>query len=120
MSLTEFRQVFPEFTASSDATVTYWLGIGANLVNADRWGNMTAHGTYLVAAHFLALGLANSTGKPGAGGMGVISAKSIDKVSASYDTNTGSVDGAGAWNATIYGRQYAQLVRMFGAGGLQL
>ena len=120
MSLIDFRQAFPEFAPSPDTTVNYWLGIGAKLVNPDRWGSMKDHGIYLVAAHFTALGLANATGRQGAGGMGAVSAKSVDKLSVSYDTSAGSVDGAGAWNATIYGRQYAQLARIFGAGGVQL
>ena len=120
----QFRVSFPAFAdalAYSPEQVDYWLGIGTKLVSAERWASMTDHGIYLVAAHFLAL--SKSALRSAASGQahgGVVSSKSVDKVSVSYDTTIGSVEGGGAWNQTTYGQQYAQLSRLFGAGGVQL
>lgn len=121
-TLTSFRAAFPEFVRASafpDAQVTYWMEVSARLVNADRWGTITDHGIYLLTAHWLALAAQNMA-KPGTAGMGSVSSKAIDKVSVSYDVAMGSVEGAGAYNSTSYGRQFAHLARMYGAGGMQL
>ncbi len=123
MSISVFRAAFTEFSDASvfpDSQLTYWLAIGAKLVSADRWGSMTDHGSYLAAAHFLSLWKQNQTGRAGASGVGAISAKAVDKVSLSYDTNMGSIEGWGAWKTTSDGRSYPQLAYMFGAGGVQL
>ena len=62
---------------------------------------------------------ANTGGVPGTT-TGPISAKSVDKVSISYDVAAAIIDGAGDWNLTIYGTRFARLVRMFGMGPLTI
>ena len=117
-----FRVIFPEFAAAAypDATVAYWLGIAARLVSAERWAELADHGVALVTAHYLAMSRPAGAGSGAPGqATGVVTAKTIDKVSVSYDVAIGSVDGAGQWNATSYGRQYADLAQMMGSGGLQ-
>ncbi|WP_343724933.1 DUF4054 domain-containing protein [Herbaspirillum huttiense] len=127
MDSATFRQHFPEFEDAGiypDAQVTFWLTVAENLVNRERWGGLADQGVELVTAHHLVLArrdeLASSVG--GAPGLmtGPQSSKSVDKVSASYDTNAATVDGAGFWNLTTYGVRYVSLARLFGAGGLQV
>ena len=55
-----------------------------------------------------------------AGGTGIVSSKSVDGASVSFDTSTGAEQGAGFWNQTAYGREYWQLIQMMGAGGVQI
>lgn len=125
---TSFRSNFPEFASASiypDATVNYWLGIGAKLLRADRWEDMLDHGLELFAAHHIALAAqavkaSAAGGTPGAN-VGVTTSETVDKVSVSYDAGSTTLDaGAGHWNATVYGVQFLQMVRMFGSGGWQL
>ncbi|MBN9359824.1 DUF4054 domain-containing protein [Herbaspirillum huttiense] len=127
MDSATFRQHFPEFEDAGiypDAQVTFWLTVAENLVNRVRWGGLADQGVELVTAHHLVLArrdeLATSVG--GVPGLmtGPQSSKSVDKVSASYDTNAATVDGAGFWNLTTYGVRYASLAKLFGAGGLQV
>lgn len=122
-----FRTDFPEFASTTTypaAQVNFWLGIAANRVNPDAWGDLADLGTCLFVAHNLVLSQraaasAAAGGAPG-GSTGVMSAKSVDKVSASYDVRSATVDGAGNWNATDYGVRFYQYAEMMGAGGLQV
>lgn len=127
MTPTEFRALFPEFADTarySDAAVQFRLNIAVQLVNAERWGQMADQGVGWVAAHFLSLMVRavkyNAFGKAPGQSSGVVSSKSVDGVSVSYDTQLTTLEGGGHWNATVYGVQYLQFARLFGAGPLQV
>ncbi|MDE9590297.1 DUF4054 domain-containing protein, partial [Xenorhabdus bovienii] len=53
-------------------------------------------------------------------GGGVVTSKSVDKVSVGYDTSGIINPDAGFWNNTAYGREFYWWWSMFGAGGRQL
>jgi hypothetical protein len=57
---------------------------------------------------------------PGKGVGGIVTNKSVDGVSVSYDTNSITLDGAGNYNSTKYGREFWQLAMIVGMGGQQL
>lgn len=123
-----FREHFPEFADASaypDVTVSYWLGIGVRMLRPDRWVDLLDHGLELFTAHHIAIArqafrAATAGGTPGANA-GVVTSKTVDKVSVSYDAGSTTLDaGAGHWNATTYGVQFLQLARMAGSGGWQL
>lgn len=123
-----FREHFPEFADAStypDVTVSYWLDIGVRMLRPDRWVDLLDHGLELFTAHHIALARqavrsAAAGASPGAN-VGVMTGKTVDKVSASYDAGSTTLDaGAGHWNATMYGVQFLQLARMAGSGGWQL
>ncbi|MBX9696911.1 MAG: DUF4054 domain-containing protein [Alphaproteobacteria bacterium] len=46
--------------------------------------------------------------------------KSVGGVSVGYDSTAQSEKDAGWWNRTTYGQQFIRLVRIFGAGAIQL
>lgn len=126
MDIATFRQTFPEFASVSsypDAQVTFWLNIAANRVNPTAWGELTDLGVSLFTAHNLVMAAqaAKTAGVGGAPGQvaAVQTAKSVDKVSASYDATSTTIEGAGNWNATNYGVRFWQYAEMMG-GGLQL
>lgn len=127
MDIAQFRQSFPEFsdaTTYSDSLVQFWMTVAVSLVNAERWGELTDLGIALVTAHHLALAVKDQKmaavgGVPGQV-TGPQSSKSVDKVSASYDTAAVAIKDGGFWNATMYGVRYLSLAQMMGAGGMQL
>jgi len=127
MDIITFRQDFPEFASTTDypdAQVTFWLGVGGKLLRAERWFDLLDQGLELFTAHHLAIGakdLATATagGIPGAV-QGNVTAKSVDKVSVSYDASRVTYDDAGFWNMTSYGLRYWNLLMLVGAGGVQL
>jgi len=128
-TVTQLRTNFPEFasvTAFPEDQVAYWLTVASLMLTpaAARWGNVFDLGQQLFACHNLAI--ERGAQKSGAAGAvpginaGPISAKTVDKVSVSYDTQAGiEVDG-GHWNLTIYGTRFLRLARMIGSGGIQL
>lgn len=128
VTASSFRGDFPEFTSTTvypDTQINFWLGLSAKLLNADRWGDVLDYGSELFVAHNLVLGMldqrASASGAiPGAVASGIVSAKSVDKVSVSYDTATAAELDAGHWNLTTYGTRYIRLARLMGAGPLQV
>lgn len=127
MDAATFRTDFPEFSDTavySDAQVEFWLNVAVSLVNPCVWGELTNQGQELVAAHHLVLGARDQKAASVGGIPGLVngpqSSKSVDKVSAGYDTGAVTIDGAGFWNMTTYGIRYITLARLFGAGGIQL
>lgn len=124
MDASTFRSDFPEFsdsTAYPDAQVSYWLGIGSKMLRLDAWDELLGHGLELFTAHHLVLARQNAKaaakGVVAGANSGPQSSKSVDRVSASYDTHSASIEGAGHWNLTTYGTQFIQLARMVGIGG---
>lgn len=127
VTVVSFRDMFPEFASATvypDAMVDMWITAAGGLLSAERWGSLLDLGTSLFVAHNITIGAANaragSRGATPGASSGVVSSKSIDKVSVAYDTGATTIADAGAWNLTSYGVRYLQLARMVGAGGLQV
>lgn len=121
----KFIEAFPEFTDThSYATIQFWADIADKRLNVDRWGDLLEHGTFLFVAHNITLSKqAQDAADRGSGvsqSTGLISSKSVGRVSVSYDTNAANLEDAGNYNLTRYGRDFLQLARIVGIGGLQL
>lgn len=124
-ALKVFRETFPEITEDKypDAAVRIRLSLADKFFAVDRFedAEVRAHVMGLYAAHYLtAYGSTASSGNGNGGTLGVVASKSVDGASVSYDTSTGTEEGAGFWNMTAYGRELYQLMQIFGAGGIQI
>lgn len=127
MTPAEFRTILPEFSCTStypDAQVDLWLTVAGVMVNAERWDTLVNQGTAYLTAHHLVIGRrdqdnAEAGAVPGVLA-GAITAKSVDKVSVSYDASTVTLADAPFWNMSSYGIRFIQLARMVGAGGIQM
>ena len=127
MVIADFRAQFPEFaneTTYPDAQINFWASIAERMVNKCLWCDMYDFGVKLYVAHELTLAAQNlkastTGGVPGTFG-GVAQSKTVGSVSVSYDSNNTSYQNAGWWNLTNYGKQFWNLVLLFGAGCIQL
>lgn len=124
MDAATFKTIFPEFASAADATIAFWITAAQGLLNEERWSSSLDMGIALFTAHHLVIGsrdaeVATAGGSPGAV-PGVVTSKSVDKVSVSYDGSLGTYEGAGFWNQTNYGVRFYQMARLVGAGGIQL
>jgi hypothetical protein len=127
MDKAAFRQAFPEFVDPNTyppSTVDFWAGLADKLLNSDRWDDLYTYGQQLFVAHHLAIGerdrrASELGGVPGEV-KGPLTSKTVDKVSASYDAGKSTIENAGFWNTTSYGVRFYQLVRICGAGCIQL
>ncbi|PQQ36472.1 DUF4054 domain-containing protein [Photorhabdus luminescens] len=124
----QFRADFPEFsdkTCYPDAAINFYLSQADNLLDQNVHGDQFVYLAELFTAHYVELrgktiaGAAISGSVNTAGG-GVLTSKSVDKVSMSYDTSGIINPDAGFWNNTAYGREFFWWWSMFGAGGRQL
>jgi hypothetical protein len=125
LTLDEFRSAYPGFTAETfpDSAVSARLTIAAKLLSPQVWPDegLRKHVQGLYTAHYLtAQGSAAAGGSGGGAASGIVASKSVDGASVSYDTGTASETGAGFWNLTPYGRELWKLMRVFGAGAIQL
>lgn len=127
MDAATFRTQFPEFantTTFPTSQIDFWSGIGEKLLRPEIWLDLYNQGLSLFTAHHLSIAAQNakaaaSGGVPGAT-TGMVASKAVDKVSISYTASEIAYKGAGFWNLTTYGLQFWNLVRMFGAGGIQV
>lgn len=127
MVIATFRAAFPEFADTAvypDAQITFWATIAEEMVVSDIWGDMYPFGVQLYVAHEITLAAQNVHtaaigGVPGQNA-GIVTSKAVGAVNASYDANTTTEKDAGWWNLTNYGKQFIRLVRIFGAGCIQL
>lgn len=127
MTPLQFRASFPEFASTSDypdALINFWLTLSVELVSVDRFGASYEHALGLLTAHNLVMArgnvLASSGGGVPGGASGAVASKSVGSVSVSYDNVGAAVVGSGQYGQTTYGRQYMQLVRLFGQGCYQI
>lgn len=123
----KFRAAFPEFNdivKYPDAQLDFWGDFATEMVDECRWKTMTERGIFLYVAHEITLAAQNQKaavvgGVPGQAG-GLQNSKTVGSVTVGYDTQATSEKDAGFWNSTVYGRQFYRLMRMFGAGAVQL
>lgn len=123
----KFRTSFPEFNDKSaypDTQIAFWVTLGSKLILPCVWTTCWTEGMSLYIAHEITLAAQNAKlgaagGMPGTTG-GVPSSKSVGSVSVGYDSQATSEKDAGYWNLTNYGKQFIRLVRIFGAGAIQL
>ncbi|WP_371355587.1 DUF4054 domain-containing protein [Pseudomonas chlororaphis] len=127
MDAAQFRQDFPEFTDTTiykDSAINLWLALGEKTLAPDRWCDYLDLGLELFIAHNLSLAagreLAAAVGGTPGQVKGPLTSKSVDKVSAGYDTGAVALQDGGFYNLTTYGIQFLQLARMVGTGGIQL
>lgn len=130
MDVAGFRTDFPAFDVETfpDVRVAFWLSIASKSLDAGRWGDLLDQGLCLYVAHNLTLERAAQVDTKGTGGMSaaagplVSESKAVGGVSKSEGRSqaTTAWANAGPWNATIYGQQLYNLMRMVGAGGVQL
>lgn len=122
-----FRANFPAFASTTtfpDTEVNFWIALGVLLHDAGRWGNLLDFGIQLFVAHNLSLEAGSNAAS--AGGQtpgqiqGPLSSATVDKVSYSRDPGAAMDPANGHWNLTTYGLRYIRLVRMIGAGPLQV
>jgi hypothetical protein len=139
VTVESFRTDLPAFadqTVYPETAVTFWLTLAYQMLNPARWGPTPAGaspspptasidiGAELFAAHNLSIEARNqreaASSIPPGMHTGVISAKSVDKVSVNYDVKAGINENDGHWNLTVYGTRFMFMVRMFGAGPIQI
>jgi Protein of unknown function (DUF4054) len=118
-----FRSHFPEFadtTVYPDSQVQFYLDMASVCLDPCVWGSLIQPGVELMTAHMLALSQYAMQGGQ-AGGVpglakGLMTNKSVSKVSVGYDVNVTAMEGAGPWNYTIYGQRFYWLMGMVGRG----
>lgn len=129
MDVAGFRAAYPAFTEAlhPDARVAFWLRVAGLRLSAARWGELLDDGMALFVAHHLtleraaALATDGTGGKLAAAGHLASESKGVGGVSKSKGYAAGTTDwvNAGAWNQTIYGQQFYELMQLIGAGGIQ-
>ena len=118
LTVNEFRMRNPSFVDEkfTEEQVRLRLTLADRFLSESIWSDVVIrdHAIELYAAHFLTMS------EREASDAGLVSSMSADGVSVSYDTTTAAEASAGMWNETVYGRELWSLMRVFGAGAVQL
>lgn len=127
VTVASFRTAFPAFASTTvfpDTQVTFWMGLGLLLINVARWGNLADYGQMLFMAHNLSLewGANRAAGSGQNPGLvqGALTGGQVDKVSYQRDPGAAMDPANGHWNLSIYGLRYIRLIKMVGAGPVQV
>lgn len=126
LTVDSFRSSFPEFTEElyPGPSAEIRLALADKFFSEDVWTDeaLRNHVMGLYAAHFLKAQGSGAAGGSGNSGeaSGVVSSKSVDGASVSFDTGSVTETGAGSWNVTAYGRELYMLLKIFGAGARQI
>jgi len=122
IAYSDFVAIFPEFadtTKFPEAGATFWIGQGYAQISP-RLGRQRDLAVMLFTAHnvVLAAQAAKAMASGGVSGQatGVVSSKSVDKVSVSYDTAATAIQNAGFFNATSYGQRFYRLMQAASVG----
>lgn len=124
----QFRELFPQFTSATtypDARISARLALADALLSEGRFGtDIFPYVAGLFVAHYLYLDVLDSrsvtVGGAGGANSGVQTAKSVDKVSVTYDASVTLNPDAGFWNNSRYGSEFWEYLMIFGAGAIQL
>ncbi|MBU0601127.1 MAG: DUF4054 domain-containing protein [Gammaproteobacteria bacterium] len=122
-----FRSRYPEFSDVNeypDPLIQVHLTAAGMLLLEQVWGELMDMGHGLFVAHNITIGrrhqlAADAGGVPGEV-TGPKTSKTVDKVSASYDTSAVTMADGGFWNSTAYGVELLYWARLIGMGGRQL
>jgi hypothetical protein len=122
-----FRTNFPEFKDTEKyptSMIEFWGGLAQLQVRSCIWKSAWLQGVSLYVAHELVLATQNVKasgfgGSPGQQG-GIANSKTVGQGTIAFDAQSSSEKNAGFWNLTTYGKQFYRLVRIFGAGAIQL
>lgn len=133
-TLQDFKGVFPVFPIGSnegdipEEVFNLFLGMANGAIKYDRYKSSWKLLMGLYIAHFLTLYLRTQSGDTGAstalsGALptGLVSSKSVDGLSLSYDftwANDQDFTGYGTWKQTEYGQQLITLTKPFGHVGM--
>lgn len=123
----QFRTDFPEFSDPArypTASINFYLNQADCLLDQDVFGCQFVYLAELFTAHYTELRGKAISGAAGGGVNtstgGMVTSKSVDKVSVGYDVSGVINPDAGFWNNTAYGREFYWWWSMSGAGGRQL
>ncbi|WP_172513487.1 DUF4054 domain-containing protein [Enterobacter roggenkampii] len=127
-TVAQFRETFPQYadeTKYPTPMIQARLNRADALLSESRFGEeifpyivglYVAHYLYLYAIDMRAV----AAGTAGGVNSGIQTAKSVDKVSASYDASATLDPNAGFWNNSRHGSEFWEYLMMFGAGAVQL
>lgn len=120
-----FRAVMTAFADQAkypDPVVQFWLDLAYKRHNADRWGDLLDAGIQLYVAHELALDQASGGTAAAVPGQvtGNITSRSVGGVSYTRDISSATEPDGGYMNLTTFGLRWRNLVKMVGAGPLQV
>lgn len=117
-----FVTAYPAFKDAQKfpcSQIEFWISQAPNQVNKRLMGKNYPLAVMLFTAHNIVIAAqqnrAAASGIPGTP-ISPVQSKTVGEVSIAYDTKGTEIEGAGAWNATIYGQQLYTLMKATSAG----
>lgn len=116
LTVAEFKARFSEFAATPELTVEVLIEDTLENFDQSRWGGLYKRGHSLYIAHLLTLRGLQTNGITA--GLDSPSAQAVDQVSESLAVFVPQNANQAFFNGTSYGREYLNLLRSVGIGGV--
>ena len=126
-TVADFLKRFPQFknAAITEEQIQDFIDLANTMISYDLYQEAWYSAMSFAVAHFITLNLMVYDENPDTllskakQSLGILTSKSVDGVSASYDTSyLDSLKSWGTWNLTLYGQQFAMLARFMGKAGM--
>lgn len=116
-SLTLLRTLGPELASVDDATANTFLGLAAQRLDVETWGELYQQGAVYLALHLLTLRARTAAAAAGSAGSGpVVRAKAGD-VEVGFGAAVGVLSRDALYSTTPYGIEFLALARSVGSVG---
>lgn len=106
----EFKEIFPAFAATADATVDYWIGRAERVVDDSWMEDDRTHATMLLTAHYLTEQGQGTGAEAEAAAAGASGFKTMRSGSLTLERFADGM-AKGLYAGTSYGRQFALLLQ---------
>lgn len=115
-----FLNFFPQFKEKvPDEVLKSFINLANANINIARYKSFWNMAMNFYVAHFLTIYISECQ-RLGANSVGMITSKSVDGISVSYDTASimNDLDGWGGYKQTSFGIQFATIAKLAGLGGI--
>lgn len=109
ISLSDYRDMFPEHADVADVDVARCIGFAESDVGSTYLGSKIDRARLYYAAHFVEADYVSPSSLPRS--EGPVKSKSADGFSVSFDVGVASAPTSSDFSSTKYGQRYAHLVR---------
>jgi hypothetical protein len=113
----EFKAIFPQFTAETTERVQAFLDLAVPYFNVERWGDFYSEGLANFVAHSIVVGNYEAAQSTSIANANDVSSKTVGALSVSRDGTLLNWQAKDPFMRTTYGQRYAYLRRKIGLGG---
>lgn len=117
MTPSEFKALFPQFTAETDARVQIFIDLAEPYFAVTRWGDFYSEGIANWVAHSIVVANAEATASTSVIDADDATSETFGRISTTRSPELAKMTAENPYLRTTYGKRYAYLRKLVGMGG---